>query len=260
MENADTKTRKTTENGQFKGSKKGPEIVQSGHPILHNPSKEVIFAEIESPKIKQVIKDMIAAMESEEDGIGLAAPQIGVPLRIFVVAGFIFDRIKAAEIRAKNHALALEAAEKRKADPSYTSVENESIITEQTSLDDEDEMENEADEKILKFKTPHQVYINPVIVKKSKEEKWMEGEGCLSVRWFYGRVKRSTRVTLRAYNERGEVSERGASGILAHIFQHEVDHLDGILFTDKVKDLQEFDPEEIRAEARRAKAARDKKK
>jgi peptide deformylase len=85
---------------------------------------------------------------------------------------------------------------------------------------------------------------------------WMDGEGCLSVRWLYGKVYRSTRVTLEYYNEKGQKKTRGASGILAHIFQHEVDHLNGILFTDKAKDLKEFDPDEIRKEARLAKKRR----
>ncbi len=262
MENTGQKTHKIKELGPETGlskatTKKAPPILQSGHPILHTPAKEVIFSEITSPEIQKIIKDMIMAMESEEDGIGLAAPQIGVPLRIFIVAGFIFDRMKAAEILAKstdNAAL----AEKKKSDSGVT-MENESIITEETRIDDDEEMLRRAEAMLGKNKSPHQVFINPIIVKKSKEERWMDGEGCLSVRWFYGKVKRSTRVTLRAYNEKGDVCERGASGILAHIFQHEVDHLDGILFTDKAKDIQEFDPEEIRAEARQAREAREKK-
>jgi peptide deformylase len=88
------------------------------------------------------------------------------------------------------------------------------------------------------------VYFNPEITKKSKETKEVE-EGCLSVRWLYGRVKRSVRVTLRATNEKGEKVERGASGLLAQIFQHEVDHLNGILFTDKAKEVWEMSAEEI---------------
>jgi peptide deformylase len=97
------------------------------------------------------------------------------------------------------------------------------------------------------------VFINPQITKFSKEKKWMEGEGCLSVRWVYGKVERATKVTLRAYDEYGNVFERGASGLLAHIFQHEVDHLDGILFIDKAKDLEEADPEEVQKSSKGAK-------
>ena len=67
-------------------------------------------------------------------------------------------------------------------------------------------------------------------------------EGCLSVRWLYGQVDRSERVTLRAYDEKGKKLERGASGLLAQIFQHEVDHLDGILFTDKATQIEDLPP------------------
>jgi peptide deformylase len=88
------------------------------------------------------------------------------------------------------------------------------------------------------------VFINPEILKLSKDKKEVE-EGCLSVRWLYGKIKRSTRATLRALNERGEEIERGASGLLAQIFQHETDHLDGTLFIDNATDIWEMTEEEI---------------
>ena len=96
------------------------------------------------------------------------------------------------------------------------------------------------------------VFINPVLTKMSKEKKWMEGEGCLSVRWVYGKVQRSTKVTIRAYDEFGRAFERGAGGLLAHIFQHEVDHLNGILFIDTAKDLEEVDPKDVKKEKTKA--------
>jgi peptide deformylase len=85
---------------------------------------------------------------------------------------------------------------------------------------------------------PDQVYINPEFVKVSKKTLWLE-EGCLSVRPLYGKVKRSTNATVKAYDEHGKKFERGGGGLLAHIFQHEIDHLDGVLFIDKAKDLHE---------------------
>jgi peptide deformylase len=88
------------------------------------------------------------------------------------------------------------------------------------------------------------VFINPEIVKLSKDKKEVE-EGCLSVRWLYGKIKRSTRATLRALNEKGQEVERGASGLLAQIFQHETDHLDGTLFIDAADELWEMTEEEI---------------
>ncbi|HEX7724862.1 MAG TPA: peptide deformylase [Candidatus Paceibacterota bacterium] len=88
------------------------------------------------------------------------------------------------------------------------------------------------------------IFINPVLTKKSRDKREVE-EGCLSVRWLYGKVRRSTRVTLVGYNEKGEKVERGASGLLAQIFQHECDHLDGILFIDRARELWEMSAEEI---------------
>lgn len=99
-------------------------------------------------------------------------------------------------------------------------------------------------DKAYKGETGDMVFINPEIVKRSRDKKEVE-EGCLSVRWLYGKVRRSTRVTLKAVDEKGERIERGASGLLAQIFQHEVDHLEGILFTDKARELWELSPEEI---------------
>lgn len=88
------------------------------------------------------------------------------------------------------------------------------------------------------------VFINPEIVKLSKKKKEVE-EGCLSVRWLYGKIKRSQQATIRALNERSQEFERGASGLLAQIFQHECDHLDGTLFIDTAEELWEMTEEEI---------------
>lgn len=99
-------------------------------------------------------------------------------------------------------------------------------------------------DKTYKGSPEDMVFINPEIVKTSRDKKEVE-EGCLSVRWLYGKVRRATRVTLRALDENGEPTERGASGLLAQIFQHEVDHLEGILFIDKARELWELSPEEI---------------
>lgn len=59
---------------------------------------------------------------------------------------------------------------------------------------------------------------------------------------WYGKVKRATQATVRAYDETSKQFERGASDLLAQIFQHEIDHLDGILFTDKAKELRHISP------------------
>src|SRR3990167_7584579 len=93
------------------------------------------------------------------------------------------------------------------------------------------------------------VFINPEIIKLSKKKYWAP-EGCLSVRWLYGKVFRADKATVRAYNENGERFTRGASGLLAQIFQHEIDHLNGILFIDTAKDLEELNPEEMKKNSR----------
>ncbi len=86
------------------------------------------------------------------------------------------------------------------------------------------------------------VYINPQILKRSKDKKNME-EGCLSCRWWYGKTRRSSRVTVKAYNEKGAEFIVEGRGLIAQIFQHEIDHLNGILFTDHAKELKEIEPE-----------------
>ena len=168
------------------------EILQRQNSALRRIARPVPAAEIGSPKIRGVIADMIAAMSAHKDGIAIAAPQIGIDLRIFAISGKLLLQ----------------------ADRSHKS-----------------------DGKDL-------VFINPEIVKVSKEKKEME-EGCLSVRWLYGKVKRSVRATLRAYDEDGHKVERGASGLLAQIFQHEVDQLIGILFTGHAEKVWEMTEEEI---------------
>ena len=82
------------------------------------------------------------------------------------------------------------------------------------------------------------VFINPKISKLSREKEWVP-EGCLSVRWLYGKTFRSKKATIMAYDENGKKFQRGASGLLAQIFQHETDHLKGVLFIDHAKDIKE---------------------
>ncbi len=99
-----------------------------------------------------------------------------------------------------------------------------------------------AHEEIPTVKSPDLICINPEIIKASQDKKLMT-EGCLSVRYLYGKIRRSSRVSIRAYNEHGQPFQMGASGLLAQIFQHEIDHLNGILFIDTAKDLKDMPPE-----------------
>ncbi len=162
-------------------------LVALNHEALHRIADPVPLDEITSPQIKKVLKDMREALHAYNvegfSGVAIAAPQIGVPLRIFYIE---------------------DMGPKRK-----------------------DEV-----------KLPTLVAINPEIVKLSKKKE-IVGEGCLSVGEAYGAVLRATRATIRAYDEEGNRYERGGSGLLAQIFQHECDHLDGILFTDKATEVWE---------------------
>lgn len=121
-------------------------------------------------------------LHGEDDGVAIAAPQINIPLRIFVVS-------KRALPKA---------------------------------LED-------------------MVFINPTITKLGKKKE-MVSEGCLSVRWKYGMVKRSLTATVRATNMEGNEFVMSGKGLLAQIFQHETDHLNGVLFIDKAVDVEDLPP------------------
>lgn len=169
------------------------EILQRDKKVLRETAINVDTKDIGSNKLNKILTDMKTALRSQHDGIAIAAPQIGVSLRIFIVSGSLL----------------------KEADKTYVGDGSDLI------------------------------FINPKITKLSREKKDVE-EGCLSVRWLYGMVPRSIKATINAFDEKGKKIERGASGILAQIFQHEVDHLDGILFTDKASELWEMNEEEIK--------------
>lgn len=162
---------------------------------LRAHSRNITPEEFTSVYLRDVIASMKQALLREHDGVAIAAPQIGINLRIFVLAP-----------------------------SSY---------------------EEEAKHKPL-------VFINPKIIKQSKKTAIMQ-EGCLSVRWIYGKTKRSIACTIEAYDEEGRKFTYGGKGLLAHIFQHETDHLDGILFIDHGFDLEEYTEEEVKEAERKSK-------
>lgn len=86
---------------------------------------------------------------------------------------------------------------------------------------------------------PDEYFINPIIIKVSKKLSNLE-EGCLSIPNTYGMVKRPANVKMEYTDEMGEKKSKSASGLLARIFQHEIDHLDGILFIDKATNIKEL--------------------
>jgi peptide deformylase len=160
------------------------DIVQKDHKVLRETAKPVSKREFGSKNLEEILENMKKALASQDDGVALAAPQIAVSKRIFIISP------KVLEIEKDINHLPL-------------------------------------------------TYINPTIIKKSKDKKKVE-EGCLSIRPFYGKVKRASRVTLRAFDQKGEEFEIDGKGLIAQIFQHETEHLDGILFTDKATNLREI--------------------
>ena len=185
-------------------------ILQQKEKVLRKVAKEVPVSDIKTPKIKKVLKEMSDALKSQDDGVAIAAPQIGYALRIFIVAGKIFQ----AEFRGRGLSEALG-----------------SRVSAPRARGDSGPAQGDSAVKNL-------VFINPKITKLSREKAWVP-EGCLSVRWLYGKTLRAKKATVAAYDEHGKKFTRGASGLLAQIFQHETDHLDGILFIDHAKDIKE---------------------
>ncbi|MCR4279748.1 MAG: peptide deformylase, partial [Candidatus Zambryskibacteria bacterium] len=168
-----TSSQQLTTNTKKKGS-----IVSRDAAVLRAVAKPVDPKDIGAKKIGNILNKMKEAVHTEDDGVAIAAPQIGESLRIFVVKG---------------EALAL-------------AKQSKSIK--------------------VNMELKDLVFINPEIIKTSRKKKKME-EGCLSVRWLYGEVERFEKVTISAYDEFGNKSVLGASGLMAQIFQHEIDHLDG---------------------------------
>ncbi|MEK7509894.1 MAG: peptide deformylase [Patescibacteria group bacterium] len=188
-------------------------IVQAGESVLRSTAKEIPLTETGSAHIQKLIADMKALLAKEEYGVALAAPQVGESLRLFIISG------KALEKRA-------EASRKRKVDEPHLEL--------QTTPKDSKLSTGQANYELQT--APDQVYINPILLKLSRGKK-EKHEGCLSVRGKWGMVPRAEKASIQAYDEHGKKFTRGASGLLAHIYQHEMDHLEGILYTDKAKEL-----------------------
>ncbi len=148
-------------------------ILKHGAPVLHEPAGVVTAFTLD---VDRLIDDMIETMYAAP-GIGLAAPQIGVPLRIFAVDLSIGR------------------------DPS-------GLI----------------------------VMVNPEFA--SREGMQLEEEGCLSAPGFNATVVRPSRAVVRGLDRHGQPQEREATELLARAFQHEMDHLDGLLFIDRLRGIK----------------------
>ncbi|OGI82923.1 hypothetical protein A3I95_03095 [Candidatus Nomurabacteria bacterium RIFCSPLOWO2_02_FULL_44_12] len=202
---------------QQKPARNAAHSAAGGEKVLRQVAKEVPLPAIRTLKIKKIMKEMSVALRSQSDGVAIAAPQLGYSLRIFVVLG----KILKAEFTRRG----LSEREER---------EKERLA----STPGRDPASKDSAVKDL-------VFINPKITKLSREKEWVP-EGCLSVRWLYGKTHRSKKATISAYDEQGKRFERGASGLLAQIFQHETEHLNGILFIDHAKEVKEELPNEQR--------------
>jgi peptide deformylase len=154
-------------------------IVVYGHPVLRKVAEGI---EKDYPNLNQIIADLFETMYHSE-GLGLAAPQIGKSIRIFVIDG-------------------------------------KPVAEEEPSLAD--------------FK---KVFINAQITEKCGDFQLMN-EGCLSIPHLREEVNRESHIRIKYYDENWEYHNEVYDGYKARIIQHEYDHLDGILFTDKVSPLR----------------------
>jgi len=92
---------------------------------------------------------------------------------------------------------------------------------------------------VINTKDGHLHLFNPEIIKTSWKKE-LGDEGCLSVPDIFGKVKRFTNINCQFFDKKGKIQKLKANGLMARVIQHEIDHLDGILFIDKAKDIQEI--------------------
>ncbi len=161
-------------------------IVGYGDPILRKKGVEV---NENHPNLKEVIANMYETMYNAY-GVGLAAPQVGLSIRLFMIDTSPFS-------------------------------------------DDED-LSKEEQEQLKDFK---KTFINAVILKEEGEE-WGFNEGCLSIPEVREDVYRQEKITIEYYDEDFNKHTDVYDGLIARVIQHEYDHIEGILFTDKISSLK----------------------
>ena len=160
-------------------------IVAIGDPVLKTKARNLAPA-LPAAELQTLIADMFETMYAAH-GVGLAAPQIGKAVRLFVM-----DSGPMVEV------------------------------------DEEDREEGEVLEAPVK-----RAFLNPVMLSETGEE-WGFEEGCLSIPGIRELVSRPADIVLRYEDEQRQVHEEAFSGLAARIIQHEYDHLEGVLFTDKL--------------------------
>ena len=179
-----------------------------GDPILGKKAREVTEM---TPRLYDLIDDMFETMYAS-NGVGIAAPQVGVLRRIFVIDAGIKGRLIGEEEPETDAPEAQEAC----GGAAGSEVTGE--------VPDDEEAEGEA--------TAY-VFINPEIIETEGEQ--TGDEGCLSVPGKCGTVTRPMRVIVKAYDENLEPFELEAEGLLARAICHETDHLDGHVYVEKVE-------------------------
>ena len=182
-------------------------ILQKEAQLLRKIAESVPPGKITSPKIQKILQEMKTILVSQDDGVAIAAPQIGYSLRIFIISKRVQSIVKKFRPESQIDAR----------------IDKDNKVLDENTFKD-------------------MVFINPNLKKISKEKMIVE-EGCLSVRYLYGKVSRGRKAVVEAYDEKGKKFTKGASGLMSQIFQHEVDHLNGILFIDKAKYVEEILPE-----------------
>jgi len=159
-------------------------IVAYGDPVLKKVAEEI---DKDYPGLQQLIADMFETMYNA-NGVGLAAPQIGKSIRLFIVDASPF-------------------------------------------AEDDEDGENE---HLKDFK---KVFINPIIEDETGEE-WGFNEGCLSIPGIREEVFREEKIKISYYDENFNFFEEEYDGFAARVIQHEYDHIEGVLFTDKISPLR----------------------
>lgn len=161
-------------------------IIGYGDPVLRKVGAAVTP---EHPNLKETIANMYETMYNAS-GVGLAAPQVGLALRLFVL--------------------------------------------DTTPFSDDEDLEATEQQKMKGFK---RTFINAKMIKEDGEE-WAFNEGCLSIPDVREDVYRNERITIEYCEEDFVVKTEVFDGLIARVIQHEYDHIEGILFTDKISSLK----------------------
>ena len=161
-------------------------IVAYGDPVLR---KVAVAIDGEFPDLEKLINNMKETMYNAS-GVGLAAPQIGKAIRLFLIDASPFA---------------------------------------------EDDDLSEEERTVLK--SFNKVFINPKILEEEGEE-WIFNEGCLSIPDVREDVSRQPKITIEYQDENFTIHTETLEGLAARVFQHEYDHIEGILFTDKLSTLK----------------------